>query len=127
MVARLCRLRLALLLRVFRGTPSSVARTVAIGVLALTGAVALAFLPQWIVRSTEAHAGIDTVLVSVVLAAAGIVPLFANRRHLEPKHFAQFPVSASRIASGMLISTILSWPALWLVVWWVSLVFLRPE
>lgn len=127
MVARLCRLRLALLLRVFRGTPSSVTRTLAIGVLALAGAVALAFVPQWILRSTEAHAGIDTVLVSVVLAAAGIVPLFANRRHLEPKHFAQFPASASRIASGMLISTILSWPALWLMVWWVSLVSLRPE
>lgn len=127
MVARLCRLRLALLLSVFRGTPSAVARSVMTGVLALAGAVALAFLPQWIEPSADAYAGIDTVLVSVVLAASGIVPLFANRKHLEPKHFAQFPVNSTQIAAGMLISTVLSWPTLWLVGWWVSLAALRPE
>ncbi|MGK0714520.1 hypothetical protein ACR5KS_00375 [Leucobacter sp. W1153] len=127
MVARLCRLRVALLLSVFRGIPSAVARSVGIGALALVGAIALAFLPQWIVRSTDAHTGIDTVLVSVVLAAAGIVPLFANRKHLEPRHFAQFPANPSQIASGMLVSTFLGWPTLWLVAWWVSLIALRPE
>lgn len=127
MVARLCRLRLALLLSFFRGTPSAVARSVITGVLALAGAVALTVLPQWIEPSESVYTGIDTILVSVVIAASVIMPLFANRKHLEPKHFAQFPASSSQIAAGMLISTVLSWPTLWLVGWWVSLAALRPE
>lgn len=127
MVARLFKLRLALLLSAFRGHPSRVARKVAAGALAVFGAVVLALIPQWIARSAAEHAGSDTVLTAVVLFVALIVPFFANRTHLEPRQFAQYSAGSGSVATGLWISTLLSWPTLWLAAWLLSLLVVRAE
>ncbi len=127
MVARLLRLRLALLLSAFRGPLSRVARHALIGVLAVLAAVVLAALPQFISGPDGAHAPLDTILAAVVLAAAGIVPLFLNRGHLEPRQFGQYPVRSGQVATGLLVSTALSGPVLWLAAWVIALVVLRTE
>ncbi len=111
----------------FRGPVLRVLRTVLFGTLAAAGAVALAWLPLLIAADADDRAAIDTVLVSLVLVIAGVVPLFANRRHLEPRQFGQVPAGPAAIASALLVSTVLSWSALWLLLWLVSLGVLRPE
>ena len=127
MVARLCRLRLTLLRNAFRGTPPQVARRVLVGVLAVAATAALVFLSQWIVATPGERSAIDTVIVSVVLAAAGVVPIFAHRSHLEPRHFAHLPVESRTVATGLLVSTGMTWPALLLLTWLVLLLGVRSE
>ena len=127
MVARLGRLRLALLRSAFRGTPSQLLRRLLGALLALVVAVALALLPQLMSTDAQQHAAIDTVLLSVVLSAAILVPLFASRKLLDPRQFAHFPVSSKEIASSMLVTTVLSWSALWLLVWAGALLVIRAE
>lgn len=111
----------------FRGPVPRVLRALLLGILAAAGAVALAWVPRLIAADAEDRAAIDTVLVSLMLVVAGVVPLFANRRHLEPRQFGSAPARPSAIATALLVSTLLSWPTLWLVLWLVSLGVLRPE
>lgn len=127
MAARLLRLRVALLLSVFRARPALLARRLLLGLLAGLAAVGLAWLPGWAVASPTARTASDTVFVAVVLAAATIVPFFANRGHLEPRQFGQLPVRPASIAGALLATAPVSWPALWLIVWLIALAVLRPE
>lgn len=127
MVARLCRLRLTLLLAAFRGSPLRVLRTVLWGLLAAVGAVALAWAPRLLAPDAIGREAIDTVLFALVLLAATAVPFFANRRHLEPRQFGQYPARPAEIGAALLVSTLVSWPVLWLLLWLVALVTLRPE
>jgi ABC-2 type transport system permease protein len=111
----------------FRGPVPRVLRTAVLGLLAAAGAVALAWVPLRIAADADDRAAIDTVLVSLVLLIAGLVPLFANRRHLEPRQFGWVPARPAAVAAAMLVSTLFSWPTLWLLLWLVSLGAMRPE
>lgn len=127
MVARLCRLRLTLLLAAFRGPLSRVVRTLVVGILGVLLALALAWLPLLSAQRAADRAAIDTVLFALVLFFAGAVPLFANRHHLEPRQFGFVPARPAAVATGLLVSTVLSWPAIWMLLWLVLLGVLRPE
>lgn len=131
MVARLLRLRLALLGAAFRGRPTEVARRILLGLLGVLAAVGLAWLPGAVVPGSTAaaahdRAAIDTILGSAVLAIAVIVPFFANRRRLEPRQFGLLPETSGSVATAMLVTSPLSWAALWLLCWLVALGVLRP-
>lgn len=127
MAARLCRLRLTLLLAVFRGPFPRVLRTVVIGILGIVLALLLAWLPLVVVERTADRDALDTVLFALVLLCAGVVPFFANRHHLEPRQFGWVPARPTAVATGLLVSTVVSWPVLWIVLWWGTLSVLRPE
>lgn len=137
MVARLLRLRLALLLSVFRARFAVVSRRVLLGVIACACAVLLAWLPGWIagtafegapgVGISPERAAIDTVLISALLGCAVLVPLFASAHHLEPRQFAHLPTRPASIASALLAATPLSWPALWLILWFAAFVYFRAD
>lgn len=127
MVARLFRLRVALLFSVFRAPAGVVARRMLFGLLASLGAVALAWVPSRLVGGPMERAAIDTVVAALVLAVALVVPFFANRRHLEPRQFGQFPSGPASVATALLVTTVVGWPVLWLLVWGAALVVLRPE
>jgi ABC-2 type transport system permease protein len=126
-VARIFRLRLALLLSVFRGGVRNVVRAIAIGALAIVGAFAVAWMPQWLADTAEQRTLIDIIVISMVLAAAAFVPIFAKLATLEPRQFAHFPTSQLSVSLGLFISTVLTWPALLLITWMVMLFLLRPE
>ncbi|MBN9612497.1 MAG: hypothetical protein J0H64_03370, partial [Actinobacteria bacterium] len=134
MVARLLGLRLALLGAAFRGRPLEVVRRIALGLLAVAIAVAVAWLPEIVTTAGIGNAisvkdlgAIDTLLSAAVAAIALLVPIFSNRRHLEPRQFGQVPETPSTVASALLVSTVLSWPTLLLILWLIALAVLRPE
>ncbi|QBE47750.1 hypothetical protein [Leucobacter triazinivorans] len=127
MVARLFRLRLALLGGGFRGSFVTGLRT-SLAYLALVAvAVLLAYLPARLLPAGEDRSLVDTVIGSLVLAAICIVPFFENRRHLEPRQFGHLPARPGAIALGLLMTSVVSWPFLLLAVWLGALAVLRPE
>lgn len=93
----------------------------------LAAAVLLATAPTWFIADARDRAVIDIVVGAVVLGAVFFVPIFENRRHLEPRQFAQYPVRPGKLATALLVSTVVSWPFLLLVVWLIALVVGRPE
>nr|WP_243752004.1 hypothetical protein [Leucobacter weissii] len=115
------------MLAAFRGRPIAVVRRVLLGLVAVVGAVALAWLPRWFSDDPGDRAAIDVVLASGVLLLAVLVPFFANRGHLEPRQFAGLPERPGSVALALLVTTVLSWPVLWMLVWLVSLWLFRPE
>ena len=127
MVARLFRLRVALLLSVFRGGFREVSRAVILALHAVLSAALLAWLPLWLAGTAGDRAAIDIILSSVLLALVALVPFFANLGSLEPRQFGAFPASPASIATGLFLSTLLSWPTIWLLIWMASLAALRPE
>lgn len=127
MAARLLGLRVALLLSAFRTRPAGVARRVLLGLLSVLAALAAAWLPRTSGGDARELAAIDIVAVSLLLLGALVVPLFANRGHLEPRQFGQLPEKPGSIATALLVTSPVSWPAIWLVVWFVALAALRPE
>ena len=127
MVARLFRLRLALLGGGFRGSFGKGLRTSLWYLVLAAAAVLLAYLPVRLLPAGEDRALVDTIIGSLVLAAVFLVPFFENRRHLEPRQFAQFPSSPGVVALALLVTSIVSWPFLLLAVWLAALALLRPE
>lgn len=127
MAARLLRLRLTLLGSAFRGSARNGLRAVLLGILIAAAAVALAWVPTLIVPETAARADLDVFIGSAVLGAALLVPFFANRGHLEPRQFASVPARPGSIASALLFTSVLTWPALLLLLWLVALAVLRPD
>lgn len=127
MVARFARLRLSLLGSAFRGSAAHTARIVALGILACAVAVAPAVLPGLVGGDAAERAAIDVVVCTTVLAAALIVPLFANSGHLEPRQFSFVPVAPRAIAGALLLTTPLTWTGGLFLVWLGALVALRPE
>lgn len=131
MVARLFRLRVALLGSVFRGGPRAVFKAILTALVALVVAAALSWVPHWL--SDRAANGaldrqsIDILLASVLLALVAFVPFFANLGSLEPRQFGAYPERPSRVATALFLSSLLSWPTIWLVIWMVALAVLRPE
>lgn len=126
MVARLFRLRVALLAAPFRETfTRSVGAVIAFAAL-FAAAILVATLPPRLSASAEQLATFDTAVGAVILGAVVLVPFFANRGHLEPRQFAGFPMSSSQVALGLLGSTIVSWPFLLLLSWVVALGVSRP-
>lgn len=127
MVARLFRLRVALLGGAFRGSFGHGLR-MALGLLLLAaGAAALALAPLWLIPDPGRRAIADTVIGGIVLALVLVVPFFENRRMLEPRQFGQFPARPGSIAAALLTTTVVSWSFLLLLVWLVALGALRPE
>lgn len=127
MVARLLRLRLALLGGVFRGSFARGARRLLMMVVLAAAAVGLAMLPPFLASGPEHLAQFDTVIGGVLLALIFVVPFFTRGRMLSVRQFAALPVRPGNIAFSLLITTVLTWPFLLLLVWLVSLSQLRPE
>ena len=127
MVARLFRLRVALLGGAFRGSFVKGLRTSLLYVLLAAAAVLLAVLPARLLPEGSDRAIVDVIIGTVVLAAVFVVPFFENRRNLEPRQFAQFPVSSGAIGFSLLLTSIVTWPFLLLLVWLIALGVLRPE
>ncbi|UOR00313.1 hypothetical protein MUN77_08975 [Leucobacter allii] len=127
MVARLFRLRLALLGGGFRGSFGRGLRTALLYLLLAAGAIALAWFPTALLPAGADRAILDTIIGSVVLVAVFLVPFFENRRNLEPRQFAQYPASPGSIGFALLSSAILTWPFLLFALWLAALGVLRPE
>lgn len=127
MVARLFRLRVALLLSAFRGDFRRVARALLVGLVSILVAVGYAWLPLWLSDGAEGRMSIDVFLSSILLALIAVVPFFANLGSLEPRQFASYPATPASIATALFLSTLISWPTIWLLIWMAALVALRPE
>ena len=127
MVARLFRLRVALLLSVFRGDARRVTRTVLFGLASIALAVGYAWLPQLLSGDAEARASIDVFLASILFALIAFVPFFANLGSIEPRQFAVYPVSPASISTSLYTSSLITWPTIWLVLWLAAGLVLRPE
>ncbi|UOQ60642.1 hypothetical protein MUN76_01260 [Leucobacter rhizosphaerae] len=127
MVARLFRLRLALLGSAFRGSFGRGLGTTVWFLLLAAGAVGLALAPTLVTDDPAERAVIDTLVGSAVLLAVFLVPFFENRRNLEPKQFASFPAGPGAIGFALLVTSIITWPFFLLVIWLVSLSVFRPE
>lgn len=127
MVARLFRLRVALLLSVFRGGFRAVSKTILTALVAILIAGGIAWLPLWLSNGAADRAPVDVLLSSVLLALTALVPFFAHLGTLEPRQFGTVPTTPANIATSLFLSSVLSWPTIWLMVWMVALVILRPE
>lgn len=127
MVARLFRLRVALLGSAFRGSFAKGLRNSLLLLLLAAIAVLVAILPSLAVTVVADRAVIDTAIGTALLAAACLVPLFDPRQTMDSRQFAMFPVGPGAVSVAMLLTTILSWPFLLLVVWLVALGLFRPE
>lgn len=127
MVARLFRLRVALLLSVFRGGMRNTVRAVSTGLGATIFAVLYAWAPQWLAHGNAGRTHIDVFLATLMLALVAFVPFFTNITHFEPRQFGTVPATSRSIATAMLLSSVVSWPAAWLVVWMVATFIFRPE
>ena len=127
MVARLFRLRLALLASAFRGGFRATMRALLVAVVAIAAAVGYAWAPAWLAPGAEDRAAVDVFLASVLLASIALVPLFAHLGNLEPRQFASLPTTPAGIGAAMYLSSLLTWPTLWLLVWMAALYVLRPE
>ncbi|MBL3698263.1 hypothetical protein [Leucobacter luti] len=127
MAARLLRIRVALLGGAFRGSFGRGLRTSILFVLLAALAVLAAALPVWLIDAPSERAIIDVCLGSIVLVAVFFVPFFANRGHLEPRQFAQFPARPGAVGAALLTTTVVSWPFFLLLVWLIALRVLRPE
>ncbi|WP_336651246.1 MULTISPECIES: hypothetical protein [unclassified Leucobacter] len=127
MVARLFRLRVALLGGAFRGSAAKGLRTGLLYALLGAAAVLLAVAPARLLPSGQERATVDTIIGAIVLGAAFVVPFFENRRNLEPRQFAQFPVGNGAIGVALLVTSIATWPFLLLLSWLTALTVVRPE
>ncbi len=127
MVARLFRLRLTLLGSVFRGSFAKGLRSLLLIVVLAAVGVALALLPVRLISDVGERSVIDTIIGSVVLIAAFVVPFFENRRNLEPRQLALFPSQPGTVAVALLVTSVVSWPFLLLVTWLVALGVFRSE
>ncbi|MGJ0204894.1 hypothetical protein NHL51_12175 [Leucobacter sp. gxy201] len=127
MVARLFRLRVALLGGGFRGSFSKGLRAVLLLVVLVVAAVALAALPELLIHETADRSVVDTVIGGLLLVGVFIVPFFENRRLLGSRQFAQFPAGSGSVAFSLLITSVVTIPFLLLAVWLVALAVLRPE
>lgn len=126
MVARLLRLRLALLGSSFRGGAGAVLRSLLLGALGIAVAVGLAWLPRAIAADDAGGAALSVLLASLPLAAAALAPFLASLKLIEPRQFAGVPARPSSIAASLFISSVLSWPFLWLSLWLLASAVLNP-
>lgn len=126
MVARLLRLRVALLASALRGGPRAVGRRVLIAVSALAVTLALAALPQVVTSSAQGQQALQVMLSSLVLACALLVPFFGAPRLLEPRQFSGIPASPAQIAGAMLLTNVVTWSVLLLIVFTVAQLLLSP-
>ena len=127
MVARLFRLRVALLGGSFRGSFGKGFRTVLLYLLLAVAAAALALAPALLVQDPAQRAVLDIIIGSLVIAGVFVVPFFENRRMLEIRQFGLFPAGAGAKAFALFLSGILSWPFFLLLVWLAALALTRPE
>ena len=125
MVARLFRLRLALLGGSFRGSVGGALRFALLFVISAAAAFGLAWAPIALASDSASLAVIDVLVGALMLLAVLFVPFFENRRNLEPRQFAQFPASSASTAFALWITTVVSWPFLVFVIWLGSLAVLR--
>jgi len=126
-VARLFRLRIALLGGGFRGSFGRGLRATVTLLLLAAAAVALALLPQLLVTDAADRIIVDTVVGGVLLAGILVVPFFENRRLLDSRQFVQFPTTPGKIAVSLLVTSVVTWPFLLLVIWLAALAVLRTE
>ena len=127
MVARLFRLRLALLGGAFRGSFGHGLRASVWFLFLAAAAVGLAFAPTLVPEDTAARTTVDTLAGAAVLLGIFLVPFFENRRNLEPKQFATYPASPGAIGFALLVTSFLTWPFVLLVIWLAALRVFRPE
>lgn len=127
MVARLLRLRLALLGASLRGGARVVSRSLLLGVIGIAVAACLALAPEWFARSDPGRAALDILVSSILLAAIALVPFFGALTLLEPRQFSGLPVGSIRLATGLFVSSVLSWPMLWLFVLLSLRALLQPR
>ena len=127
MVARLLRIRVALLGGAFRGSFGRGLRTALLFVILAAVAVLAAALPEMLIANQAERAIVDTGLGALILAAIFAVPFFAHRGHLEPRQFGQVPASSASVGTALLVTTVVSWPFFLLAVWLIALGVLRPE
>lgn len=104
-----------------------IARRLLFGLLAVAVAIALAWLPGWMLHTPTERAAAEVVLAAIVLGTAAFVPFFANRGHVEPRQFGPFPARPASIAAALLVTSPVTWPALWLIVWLVAASVLQDE
>lgn len=127
MVARLFRLRIALLGAIFRGSFGRAMRS-AFGLLAaFAAAVGVAALPALLEVSDTQRVLIDVIGGAVVLAAIFVVPFFTNQRNLSPAQLAPFPASPASVGTALFVTTIVSWPFFVFTAWLVALGVFRAE
>src|SRR5690606_33596000 len=105
----------------------SVSRAVFIALVSILLAVGYAWLPQWLSSNADDRMSVNIFLSSVLLVLVTLVPFFAHLGSLEPRQFASYPATPASIATALLFSTLLSWPTIWLMVWMVATLVLRPE
>ena len=126
MAFRLFRLRVALLGGGFRGSFGRAFRATLLAIVLAAAAVLLAIAPQVLVSDAHERSVVDLTIGTAILLGVFLVPFFENRRMLEPRQLVQYPAGSGAIASGLLVSTVVTWPFFLLVVWLATVGAARP-
>lgn len=128
MVARIARLRIALLSASFRGPLRHVGRRVIALAAGLLLLVAIAWMPVRVAQGDpNLLAELDVVTTSALFTGVLLVAFFAPHRVLDPRLFGQYPTTSTAITVGLLVTTPLTWAGFATIVWGVAFVSLRSD
>lgn len=76
-------------------------------------------------RAAMSTETVDVIFGSGTLIVAALWPFFFPRWNLEPRQFAQFPATPAGIAGALLVTSPVTWPFLWSLVWAGAMWFFR--
>lgn len=126
MVARIARLRIALLLGWLRGTPGTVASRLVVLLLGLATAIALAWLPVRIAGSdAQLLFDLDVMFTHGIVLALVLLAFYVPSGLLSPRMFAQYPAKPPVTSIGLLVTSPLTATGLLLLTWAVGFWWFR--
>lgn len=126
MVARISRLRIALLLSPLKRAVRESIATLLLRLLLLAGAVGVAWLPLMISRGDESllHQ-VDVVVAGIAFLVLVFIYFFAPSLVLDPRSFQAFPITPTKIALLLGATSPLTWLGVGTIVWAVAYAVFR--
>lgn len=128
MVARISRLRIALLLSPIKRPIRDSLLALLSRLIMLSIAVGLAWLPTFIAGGDLAllHE-VDVVVAGATFATVVLVYFFIPSLVLNPRSFGPYPVTPTRVAVSLVITSPISWVGVGMIAWAVSFVIFRRD
>lgn len=127
MVARIFRLRIALLVAPLKGQLRDVITASVLRALLVGLAVAVAWLPvQVTANNAELLPLVDIIVGSVMLITVFAVALFSAQA-MQARLFQQYPLTPSKLALGLLVSAPVTWTGVAALTWAVTYTLTRAN
>lgn len=128
MVARILRLRVALLAAPFTGGARNAVRAIIARLLLLVLAASLAAAPILFAQNDAQVLGrYDVAFGSLILLAAFLIPLFVPSATIDRRALQQYPATPARVALALLVTAPVTWIGLAALVWVGTFVALRVD